>query len=84
MSDKLDLLKEILSEDEKKDSLQFGSSGERIKIYFNASNPKEMKEKIENQLGLIEYAKVLEESVDKGELLDDFLDKAEAEDDNDG
>jgi len=39
------------------DSLEIGSAGERIKVYGNFEKVKQFKEKIDNAIGLREYAK---------------------------
>ncbi len=59
------------------DNLEFGKTGKRFKIKYDASNPKQMVEKLENQMGLVALAESLaEEEAVKDGLVEDLLKKA--------
>jgi len=49
-----------LSKEEFPDSIEIGPPGNRLKIYFNASNLDEAKERIENAYGALKRAKELQ------------------------
>lgn len=57
MNDKLlNIFENLLISENKKDNLEYGKTGRRFKIYFDASNPEQIREKIDNQLGAVAYA----------------------------
>ena len=68
------IIRKMLEQESKVDSLEYGATGRRFKVYFDADDPGQMRRKIENQLGAIEYADLLtEEESDGGLLMEKFL-----------
>lgn len=65
------------------DSLEIGSAGERIKVYGNFEKVKQFKEKIDNAIGLREYANSLDEleqeNVKLKKKMSEVMEKAEEE-----
>ena len=83
---KSNLLERFLEMEEENDSIQVGSSSERVKVYLNLDDPKRAKRKIENAIGLREYVRMIEDEEgeeDRRELMEKFLGRANGHDEED-